>query len=453
METIDEEVVESKEKGLFSEIFRRIWKRKWAALAIAVAVVLIATLAFMFIINPMNASYTISFDIVYPGSETLKYPSGTPFYYQDMVSEGYLEKAKAQDERFANIDVEKLVDENGLSVEAEKVNGTPTGKYTLTVKASYFSNKSLANDFIKTLARVPELYVKETAASVNYTVDSKAFADASFESQLELLSAQKNTILEQFDLWIGQLGGTFGVKVEDKDRTLMAYRAEIAVVFDAITRETLEKELQLGGYVPVSGDENAKKEQLKNTRTLLKEEYEVNEKTIAELKKAHGTSTVSLFVPLAAVNNGTTGSEKDTQVVFPEPEPTLSQMLAKLIARNEEIRYQLGSGLDPETEEGALTVENITAFSDKLTAQYNALTGAAETAKKVSASLYDQQTYTRFEKTNVEKTGGTSTILVVVASLVVGVILAGVVAYALESLKQRKANAPAEASAAPEEKE
>lgn len=446
MENIEEENMKQEEGGTFSEIFRRIWKRKWIALAITVAVMLVSVLVFALIVNPIMASYTISFNIVYPGSETLKYPNGTPFYYEDIVSEGYLAKAKEQDERFENIDIEKLVEENGISVEAETetVNGvrTYTGKYTITATASYFPSRSVANDFIKTVARVPEILVKEAAEAVDFTTDETEFSKALFQSRLALLTAQKEAILAQYDLWIEQLGGSFRVD----GRTLMASRAEIEVVFDTATLETLEKELQLGGYVPVAV--------IEDTRKLLKEEFNVNEKKIEELKKANGVSTVSYVVPLAATS-GSAGTDKSDvpQIVFPEEEPDISQMLASLISRNEEIRYQLGNNLDPDAEEGALIEDNVNKFVAKLDKQFNALQGAAEKAKNVSVSLYGQQAYTRFEKANVEKTGSIGLVIIVVASFVLGVVVATIAAYVLENVSRKKAAAPAEEAAPAESAE
>lgn len=415
------------------EIFRVIWKRKWYIAAATVLVTLVATLVFAFLVNPLCASYELSFDIVYPASDTLKFPDGTPFYYQNIVSADYLERAHGSDEAFSGIDVKKLLEKNDIQVEAEteEIAGVReyTGKYTIEAKASYFSDKALANGFLQTLARIPERIVKEAADDVDFTTDETLFSEASFESRIALLTEAKKLIVGQFDDWIELLGGSYRV---GGGRNLMAYRGEIAVVFDEKTQSSLERELEQGGYVPAA--------QVAAERLALKTEYEINEKKIEALTAAAKVSTVS-FASLADIK--TKEEESDgPQIVFPEEMPNVSQTLAALIARNENIRYQLGDELDAaNVTKGALTEANVIAFAEKLQAQFNALNGAANTARTVSAALYEKEAYTRFDTTLAELKGEVSLVLVAVLAFVLSLFLACAVANVAESSSKRKAEA------------
>lgn len=98
---------EETESGVtLGEICRIILRKIWIILGVSVAGAVIAALCAIFVLD--HTVYHLSFRIAYPGSETSKYPDGSPFYYSDIISLKSMEEAKKSDEAFSKINVQKM---------------------------------------------------------------------------------------------------------------------------------------------------------------------------------------------------------------------------------------------------------------------------------------------------------------------------------------------------------
>ena len=425
---------ERSESGItLGEICRIILKKIWIVLGSAVLVTLVAALLFAFLINPMRSSYEMEFRIVYPGSTDLKYPDGSPFYYQDMITEEYLAAAKASDERFTSVDIEKMLEKGHIEIslinKTNNTNVTPTehvvaAQYLISVRVSYFANKQVATDFIRALARIPEKRVNNIASSADYTLDESVFENASFSVKLDLLAAQKQNITAQYEAWSTLIGSSYRIQIGETSKTLFSYASEARSAFD----EEERLRIKLDQY-------DFQSEDVKSERVALKNEYEVNLRKIAALKESKPISSYALAVPTAALSD-----EGGVEVWFPETELTTDQMLQKLITRNQDIVTLLGA-YNSETHEfdGNGTLEKeLPAFVKDLNRQFNELKETAETARLVSDALYSQETYTRFDTRYAETEGNTSLILVAVGGFVLGFAVAAVVVCLVDYPKYKK---------------
>ena len=234
----------------FAEIWRAAKKRLWLILLISIVFVVGAVVAFRYLVNPVSMDYRIDFTLSYPDSESQKYPDGTPFYFQDIISLSHLEEAKASDGRFSAINIQKMVEKDHISIQVEtRKEGSSlqsAGRYTLTAQRSYFPNKTVATAFLRAVANVPVSHVKEKAGNMDYLIDYTVFEGASFEDRIALLTAQKESLLDQYDEWIGLFRDSYPVA----GKNLKNYRAETAVIFSEATQRGLILELSANGYVP-----------------------------------------------------------------------------------------------------------------------------------------------------------------------------------------------------------
>lgn len=401
--------MEEKQSGVtLGEIAGAVKKRLWIVLLAAVALAAIAAVFALFVYDPMFGNYSLTFTLTYPDSAAGKYPDGSPFYYREIVSESALSDAKNSDGRFAEIDIEKLCEKDGIAIAEEKKEGeSSSGRYTITVSARYFSDRTAATAFLSALARQSMLRAVQIAKTMNYSLDESAFAGADPESRLELLAVQKQNILAQYDAWIALYSGGYSVA----GKTLLNHRAEIDVAFGDVLQNSLMSELETNGYVSL--------ELLPARRAALEAEKAENEKKIEALLGALG-STVSRALALAS-------EELPATPVVQQP-ADLSETLAALLVRNVEI----------ETRLSLLTEENVRAFEEKLQSVFDAMQEAANKVQAVGYALYEQGSRVYFDTARATQEGTLSPVLAGVVGLVLGFVVASVIVCAAELPKRKK---------------
>lgn len=404
-----------REEGIsLSEICRRIGKKFWWIAGISVVFALGMTLVVALLINPRIASYSLEFLISYPASETAKYPDGTPFSYREMISLSVLQGIKESSESFSSVNVQKMAEEDDISVEAETrtVDGSvaETGSYTVTVSGAYFSNRTQATNFLRAIAKAPIDLVREKAGSLNYLLDGEVFASASFTDRLALLCEQKQTLLDQYDEWISLFRENYTVG----GKTLKNYRAEVAVLYSEAVQQRFAAELEQYGYVS--------EESLEATIIDLKAERRLNESKIEQIRALieayYGTGAVYSAAARASEETPETGGTTGTNVIVDAGEKNLFVMLAELEMRNIEIDDALSM----------LTEENVLAFGERIHAEYEQLKAAADTMSSVATAIYEQESSVVFSTSRAAKTGDLSPVLVCAASLILAFFVGSAIA-------------------------
>lgn len=391
----------AEETGLsFGEIFAAIRKKWYIVLIATVAIAAVFCLAAVYIYDPLASTYELSFLLSYPGSELQKYPDGTPFYYRDIISKTNLEEVKRSDGRFARLDIGALFEGDGITIAAETLETggvlAETGRYTLSVKSSYFRSSELAAAFLYAVAQSPVSGVIAKAESISFELDEVTFREADYEDRILLLAQQRENILEQYDEWIE----LYRVSYTVGSKTLGNYRAEAAVAFSAALQSSLLEELDANGYVPVG--------ELDARLKALNAEKAENEEKIARLRAAL-SGGVPAFAPVSASESETFGGSG----VSGEQPLGLSEMLAALIVRNVQIDSQLN----------ALNAENITAFETRLSDLYAKMAGVASSVRTVGKGLFEQASSVKFDTSQVVQRGGISLPLGVLCGLVFGFLL------------------------------
>ncbi|MDE6075590.1 MAG: hypothetical protein K2G26_04055, partial [Clostridia bacterium] len=149
----------------FMDILKVIFKRIWWVLGATAACLLIVVLVTQLWYNKREQYFSVNYEIVYPDSASGKYPDGSDLLASDAISLSTLTQIRdgayssaENAEEFKNIDVEKMLSEDGISI-AEEVTQTAGGgikrTYNLTVSAKYFSSDAQAVAFIRTVAVYP----------------------------------------------------------------------------------------------------------------------------------------------------------------------------------------------------------------------------------------------------------------------------------------------------------
>ena len=448
---------ENTQEGLtFSEIWRMVLHRICYVLGAAALVTLIAVLVVCFAVNPEARSYSMEFSLVFPTGSEDSYPDGEPFFYQTMISAANLNEAK-KDEMLTDINADKMVRDNKISIEAETVtaNGETkyTGRYTVTVKSSYFTGVEQAESFIRAIARVTVDKMRAEAGNVDYAVSEETFQSAPFEERLNLLTQERETLLYKYDQWIATYDAAYKLKVGETEKSLKELRASVNAIYGESVQKSLEDELAAGGYY-YTNDLGAYK-------AALKEEYSRNKTEIEELKKTGTVQSVAYTAvpyavqPLAATLPSSQQKE-DGGVIVEQPALNVSQRLAALIERNASILHWLGSEYLGESgaEEitGTLDAAKNAAFAKKLDAERTKLAGAAAELTKVTEAIYERGMQARFDVQKVETEGGVSAFLVGVAAFVIAFLIACCVVCVVDRNRKRSAGQPTtEAEARPEE--
>lgn len=408
------------------ELLKRIGKHIWLILGGTVLVTVLAVLLVEFLLNPLITSYSLTFSLSYPDSDSMKYPDGTPFRYYDLVSYDTLSEAQHSSPQFEDVDIERMIEEDAIAVlpRTQTVDGVTeeTGQYTIVVNGSYFNNMRDAANFIRAIANVPVNRIKTLSGAIDYSLDHEIFASASYADRLELLATQKEDLLAQYDAWIG----LFRENYEVDGVTLRNYRAALDIVFSDSTSLSLWNELNACGYVPIAEAEAKISD--------LQQEYRLNENKISALLETGSTTDPGNATAAAYALEASQEETNDVQLVFPETDPDISQLLAQLISRNEQILFQVEM----------LSDENILAFESKLEQEFARLQKASEQVKTVSDRLYAQSSAV-FTTSQAMESGNISPIFAGVGAFIVGfVLLCLIVTTASTALERRRAAAAAE---------
>lgn len=398
---------ESTERGVSISEFWRIAKRKFfPILLISLLAAAIAVFVFTLFINPRTSSYTLEFTLTYPGVLTQKYPDGTIFYYQDIVSSDALSVAKESDARFNGIDVRAMIEGDDISIERTE------DSYLLSVQQSYFSSRSDATAFLRTLAHLPIETVKQKACELDFSLSKAVFDSVTFGDKLDLLKNQKDGILQRLDEWIAGYSEDYVVA----GKSLKNYRMEASVALGDVVYRELMKDLDVYG--------NVSRDSLSVRISELSKERELNEKKIGEVK------AMLESVRATSYDSG-------------EMSSGLAEIVAELLMRNVEI--------DREIE--ALTEENLDAFEARVNAEYEKVQKAASSVQAVAQVLYEQESRANFSTTNSLSEGSTSAILVgvgvfIIAFLIVSAIVCAAGLPKLRAEEAARARQKAEGSEA-----
>lgn len=426
---------EEKNEGVtIGEVFRILLKRIWYILGAAVLFTVLVVVLLEFVVNPFRATYSMEFRLVFPTQDGNTYPDGSPFFYQEIVSEDFLTEAKESDPAFAGVNVNKMSRLDHISIEPETrtVNNVTeyTGRYTVSVRGSYFENQDEAEKFIRALAAVPVSRMKQAAAEVDYTFDRTNFDIALCRERLQLLSEKKQTLLDAYDLWIENYSETWGVSITDENgtattRRLNDLRDSVIAIYGESMQTELESMLEEGGYdyyylYPSEYID------------ILQSEYDRNEAEITKYTENFGVGQVSSGTASASMSVRLAGDTKAETEITVSPDPL--QRLADLITRNNRIEQWIGLN----GKEATLTKENAEKFAARLETEYTKLDSAAKNLNVVVRAVYEKGMSARFDVQSVSSSGLIGIVIGAVGSFLGGLLIACIVTYIVEANRAKR---------------
>ena len=454
------------------EILRTIGKRIWYVLGGALLLALAAVLIFMFAINPFMLNDSMSFQIDYPMYSQGKYPDGSVFDYQDIISKKVLVAAKNNPEykdEFASINVNSVVKNDGILISARRAYDDKEAPYiyTVTLNKAYFKGVNTRN-FIKALFDAYKsviIFNDKVSTNLNFQLDSTIFESASFNDQISLLSDLKNTLLAQYNSWISEYSA--GRIVNGKP--LSSYRAEIITVFADNIKTPIENILTFKGYEYFNKSVTA--EDVKDRVEQLQDELKLDLAILQELKNYYTAESspstqaneVSSYVSVAANasaspfagDDSTTASGGD--IVIMPGDSDLSQKMAYYSERAAIIQQQImrltdldfaDETTDLDGIDFTVIAKDIKAFGERyLDGQLEALNKKADILKSVITSIYSSDTAVIFSSQKVDSEGDTSLLIVGIGVFIVSFLVFVIMAYSRgkkSAIKQKAATSQTE---------
>ena len=239
------------------EIFRVIFKRVWWVIGVTAAFLLIFVFVVQFWYNKNNQTYTVGYEIYFPGMNDGYYPDGAQYRLDNVTSVETLTEIRESNKEFDGINVEEMVEKDEISINKvavtaeDSATGVAQSYITLTVSAKYFKDNDQAAAFIRAVAAYPVTHALEIVETLKHD-DSLVIYDASytdtFDKKINLLTEQRSYILSMYDSMISTVT-TNGSSYMVNGKTLAQYRAEAAAIFDGDDQNDVNYQLDINHYV------------------------------------------------------------------------------------------------------------------------------------------------------------------------------------------------------------
>lgn len=421
--------MEEREDGIsLGEIFHVMLIKKWLLLGISVAVMIIGILALMLVYNPSAEYYEVEYELKFNGYSSGKYPDGTDIIMYDFISLETLEEVKTKDERFANIDVAEMVEENDIIITKnyETINDEEVEKGTMTVKVlkKYFSNNELAKDFLTTLVSYPVDYALNAIYSVDHKYNlTQSQMAGNYKTQLNYLIAQRDMLINNYD----NLTNSFSTGYVVDGKTIADAKSEVVAYFSQNNLESMLTEIELNGYVKTENSDFL--ETIKRDVANLEREYDLNENKLTALNE----SLDDLITKYQASTNSS---------LYIESLKTYNDQIAALTLRNVEIRYTIDVVYAEYLKSENASIEYqtlITDFESRLEKYHNKLVELTDAYIKFNNTInLDNAKVVYSNSSKIKGDGGISVIIGAVVFLVVGAVVGGCVNLVLDMPKYIK---------------
>ncbi|MDE6504732.1 MAG: hypothetical protein K2L42_02560 [Clostridia bacterium] len=392
------------------DILKTIFTQKWLALIIAIVITVGGVLAIQLGYNNGQKYYTSQFSLVLPEDDKdgtrYTYPDGTPFQYADMVAYKSLNAVKETDERFADIDIDKIVKKGAISVSRD-VSEEKETIYTLTAKASYFPNGGVARDFLVALANVPVKYL--SMMNVDYNVYLSLYADADdYESEISLLNSQLDYVVKEFETLIKNYGGNFVAN----GKTLSAHYNEAKAYADKNKLDVLFAQVREEGILKSEDS----KEKYAAQKVEIDNRLEIAQATLDVLLK------------------GTENGQGNIVYVDAEVLKNQSDLVQELTQQKKALeKYSTSANINPDFENAAIKPE------------YDKVKGYTDTLSNIVGVVYEKASSVAFTSVNaVTLSGGMGMLTSVLLCLIAGLVIACLVAYIVGAKKQKKEQSSAD---------
>ena len=386
------------------QLFKVAFGNKKRLILITALIAIIGVLFFHFFYDPGKTEYVADFNYFVQGLDNGMYIDGSAFNFEEMVSYEALEKAKASDSSFSDIDIETMYNKNNISVEHVKDTENKTAEpvylyYRISVKSKSFKNADQARAFIQYLAEAPIAKTIELSNADKYKCNLKVFDDCeSFDLQLNYLSSQLNLLNGKYDSLIQYYGD---ITLTDMD-TITDKKQAMDVYFMNNSLSYLRYEQEENGYVLNKGRNI---ENLRLKKMDLEKQFKYNE---MELEKLEGSIT-SLM--------GTVGSGLQTAEI-----DSYNSRITELISTNVNITREMDIiDLQLKNVNNAANAD----FAKKIDEAKQVLDGYTNYYQQVELQVLLSESKAFYQKTSIiEANGGMGLIKGGIIAVILGGFLA-----------------------------
>jgi hypothetical protein len=438
------------------QIFKVMFLRWKLLLIIAASIFVVGILGTQLIYNKMKTKYSSTIEYVNVlGATDGTYINNSIFNYRDIIKLSNLNSIKNSNSDFASIDVEKIVNNEDITLTKKIDENLKTSFYTIQIKASYFKSSKQAKDFINAIFNIP---VNELV-SIYETSDNKSYLTAyndctDYESQIEALYNELNLLdnkytellknypessvngknISAYQVLFQNKYGQVVEKIIDSNsnytttnnnnnstttETKTNVNNNVTIKYKVI--EDLKNELSAKKYVK---DFEANKASLLNRKASLEKQIEDNNIVIESLedkivlyntgKNRNDSSYVEDPNDLKISNN-------NNDAFTP-----LTTEISKLQKENAEISSEIAI-IDTQIANNGGSTDEIITYEAKLSNLYTSLVVSANEYTNVSTTVVKNYSNVEYESKAIEASGGLGLIVSALLSLVAGLVVACVV--------------------------
>lgn len=435
MENKDIEIVEEEKEGIsIGDIFKKIWHAKITLGVSFVAILVLGVFGIHYLYTKPNQIYTGSVTYQFKGSTEGLYPNGTTFDYRTMIEPEQLEAIKKnKEEEYADIDIDKMLENNAISVSLLTGQTTNENGETVTVdlpnyvsiqcSASYFDNETQAKNFLKDVLDAPSNLANSLYEAIDFE-SNLTLADVSltYEDQIDYLILQRDLVIENYE----ELSSVFGRNAyTDKNSTSTITQTLTSIKSFFTTNNLSSLQTLATNEQYVKSAQEGEITQLTNELNRLVAEYNSNLNQINNLQTEWDKIT----------NSGSTiiSTPNDFLTAIYELTTTNSKLYDRIETLSQKLGYTLttSSGkLVLTKNEGEQTYkEATTSFKTQLNTITTNLTTYTEQLQLTTEYLYTNYAKPIYTLTSVvEISGGLNIFLNGAISFVVAAILACVIA-------------------------
>ena len=434
MENKDIEIVEEEKEGIsIGDIFKKIWHAKITLGVSFVIILVLGVFGIHYLYTKPNQIYTGSVTYQFKGSTEGLYPNGTTFDYRTMIEPEQLETIKNSKEEYANIDIDKMLENNAISVSLLTGQATNENGETVTVdlpnyvsiqcSASYFDNETQAKNFLKDVLDAPNNLANSLYDAIDFESNlTLANVSLTYEDQIDYLILQRDLVIENYE----ELSSVFGRNAytdQNRTSTIAQTLTSIKSFFTTNNLSSLQTLATNEQYVKSAQEGEITK--LTNELNRLVAEYNSNLNQINNLQTEWDKIT----------NSGSTiiSSPNDFLTAIYELTTANSKLYDRIETLSQKLGYTLSTSsgkLVLNKNEGEQTYKKATPeFKTQLNTITTNLTTYTEQLQLTTEYLYTNYAKPIYTLTSVvEISGGLNIFLNGAISFVVAAILACVIA-------------------------
>ena len=434
MENKDIEIVEEEKEGIsIGDIFKKIWHAKITLGVSFVVILVLGVFGIHYLYTKPNQIYTGSVTYQFKGSTEGLYPNGTTFDYRTMIEPEQLEAIKNSKEEYANINIDKMVENNAISVSLLTGQATNENGETVTVdlpnyvsiqcSASYFDNETQAKNFLKDVLDAPSNLANSLYDAIDFESNlTLANVSLTYEDQIDYLILQRDLVIENYE----ELSSVFGRNAyTDKNNTSTITQTLTSIRSFFTTNNLSSLQTLATNEQYVKSAQEGEITQLTNELNRLVAEYNSNLNQINNLQTEWDKIT----------NSGSTiiSSPNDFLTAIYELTTANSKLYDRIETLSQKLGYTLSTSsgkLVLNKNEGEQTYKEATeSFKTQLNTITTNLTTYTEQLQLTTEYLYTNYAKPIYTLTSVvEISGGLNIILNGAISFVVAAILACVIA-------------------------